>query len=371
MKRFAEGDLTVRLNIESRDEFGSIARSLNTAIEASAKSFNELATCNREMNTLLNKVEQAREEKEKLYEELLTVARQAGMAEVATDVLHNVGNVLNSVNVSAQVVAEKLHANRAEGLVRACSLIDQHRSSIGSFFSTDARGQKLPEFLSKLADVLVRENNEVVAEMAQLVENIEHIKHIVSMQQSLAKSCSLQEPVDLIKLLENAERMNDSSLTRHAVTVYRDFNVIPTVVTDKHKVLQVLVNLIKNAKQAVSTEPQEERWIRLSIDQPNPSTVNIKVSDNGVGITTENLGKLFTHGFTTRKTGHGFGLHSGALAAKELGGRLSVHSDGPGLGATFTLELPVASEIVSLDSALTNAPMLNSMSTSECISNFV
>jgi signal transduction histidine kinase len=70
--------------------------------------------------------------------------------------------------------------------------------------------------------------------------------------------------------------------------------------------------------------------------------VRVSVIDNGVGIPAENLTRIFNQGFTTRKDGHGFGLHSGALAARELGGSLHVHSDGAGQGASFTLELPLA-----------------------------
>jgi signal transduction histidine kinase len=70
--------------------------------------------------------------------------------------------------------------------------------------------------------------------------------------------------------------------------------------------------------------------------------VAIIVRDNGVGILPENLTRIFGHGFTTKKDGHGFGLHSGALAAKQMNGALSVQSAGPGKGAAFTLELPIA-----------------------------
>ena len=69
--------------------------------------------------------------------------------------------------------------------------------------------------------------------------------------------------------------------------------------------------------------------------------MKISYIDNGIGIPADNLTRIFGHGFTTRKEGHGFGLHSGALAAKELGGALTVESDGPGKGATFTLEFPI------------------------------
>ena len=77
--------------------------------------------------------------------------------------------------------------------------------------------------------------------------------------------------------------------------------------------------------------------------QPNGAGLAIiSVADNGIGIPAENLTRIFAHGFTTRKHGHGFGLHSSALAASEMGGALRVQSDGHGCGATFTIELPLS-----------------------------
>ncbi len=114
---------------------------------------------------------------------------------------------------------------------------------------------------------------------------------------------------------------------------------MPPITVEKHKVLQILVNLMRNAKFACSESGLPDRQMTLRVSR-DADIVKISVSDNGVGIAPENLTRIFSHGFTTRKDGHGFGLHSGALAATEMGGRLSVQSDGLGLGAAFTLELP-------------------------------
>jgi C4-dicarboxylate-specific signal transduction histidine kinase len=120
----------------------------------------------------------------------------------------------------------------------------------------------------------------------------------------------------------------------------RDFQARPIVTVERHKVLQILVNIIRNAKFACDESGRSDKRMTVRITQDDRH-VRIAVIDNGVGIPQENLTRIFAHGFTTRKTGHGFGLHSGALAAKELGGELLAQSDGPGKGATFTLEFPV------------------------------
>ena len=131
--------------------------------------------------------------------------------------------------------------------------------------------------------------------------------------------------------------MNASGLVEDRVRIVREFEPVPPVSVEKHKVLQILINLVRNAKHACDGLADDHKRMTLRIAGLD-GRIRISVSDNGAGIAPENLTRIFSHGFTTRKDGHGFGLHSGALAASELGGSLSVHSDGPGKGATFTLE---------------------------------
>ncbi|MEO6569416.1 MAG: ATP-binding protein [Opitutaceae bacterium] len=277
---------------------------------------------------------------ERVQGELIKNSRQAGMAEVATGVLHNVGNVLNSVNVSVTLVADRVRETKAGHVAKVAELFEQHKADLSGFITNDARGQLVPAYLGTLAASLADEHRAVLAELDHLRKNVEHIKEIVAMQQNYAKNSGFIETVPLADLVEDALRMNVSSLLRHDVELVRDFQVRPTIATDKHQVLQILVNLVGNAKQACdeSGRPDKRIVVRLTGGE---RSVAISVTDNGVGIPAENLNRIFNHGFTTKKEGHGFGLHSGALAAKELGGSLSVQSDGAGLGATFILELPL------------------------------
>ncbi|GAA4426428.1 ATP-binding protein [Bremerella cremea] len=279
------------------------------------------------------------EERERLFSELASASRQAGMAEMATSVLHNVGNVLNSINVSTQVVIGKLKTRRAAALKQACQLMGEHQDDLGAFFANDPRGKKLPEFLDRLADLMSKETEEVLGELACLDGHVDHVKQIVNTQQAFAKVTNLQEPVDLERLLDDAVKINEASMKKHEIEVIREIEMLPQVITDKNKVLQILVNLVKNAKQSVC-KCQGKRWIRLRVRARDADTVVVQVIDNGVGIAPEHMPKMFTHGFTTKKDGHGFGLHSGALTAKELGGSLTVQSEGVGSGASFTLALP-------------------------------
>ena len=272
--------------------------------------------------------------------ELLETSRLAGMAEVATSVLHNVGNVLNSVGVSAELATSKVREFRTGGLKNVAELLQQHSADLPAFLSSDPRGKMLPDYLLKLAEHLAEPQQAILQEMEMLQKNIDHIKEIVAMQQRYARGTGVVEVLSVADLVEDSIRINAASFSRHEVNVVREIAPVPQLKTDRHKVMQILVNLLSNAKHALDHSEGDKRMtVRVTLNQKGQ--LEIAVIDNGSGISPENLKRIFAHGFTTKKLGHGFGLHSGALAAKELGGTLTAHSDGPGLGATFTLTLPL------------------------------
>jgi len=218
--------------------------------------------------------------------------------------------------------------------------LKEHENDLGNFFGNDPKGKQLPVYLASLATHLAQEQQDILTELKALGSNIMHIKEIVTTQQNYAKMVGIAEKLPVADLVEDALQLNRGALTRHNITIVRDFEDVPPVLTEKHKVLQILVNLIRNAKYACDDQGPDEKKIILRIANGD-GRVKISVSDNGIGIAPENLTRIFNHGFTTRKEGHGFGLHNGAIVAQELGGSLSASSDGPGRGATFTLELPV------------------------------
>jgi PAS domain S-box-containing protein len=279
-------------------------------------------------------------ELETAHERLIETSRLAGMAEVATDVLHNVGNVLNSVNVSCSLAVDRVKASKAASLFKVSALLEENRGRLGEFLLNDPRGQQIPGFLAALAEHFTGEQSALLQELDQLRENIAHIKQIVAMQQSYAKVAGVTESVSAAQLVEDALHINGSALARHTVKVRREFEESPPIVTDKHRVLQILVNLISNAKYALDDSGRPDRLMTLRIGGDGDGHAKIQVSDNGVGIPPENLTRIFAHGFTTRRNGHGFGLHSSALAVRELGGSIQAQSEGLGKGATFTLLLP-------------------------------
>ena len=284
---------------------------------------------------------EAARELENLHRELLGVSRQAGMAEVATTVLHNVGNVLNSVNVSAALAADRIRKTAIEDVGRVAAMLQEHADDLPGFFARDPRAARIPAFLASLAGHLASEREAVLKEFGSLTANIDHIKQIVAMQQNYARVAGVVEVVPPAELIEDALRLNAGSMERHGIELVREFAEVPPIAVEKHKVIQVLVNLIRNAKYACDEGGRADKRIWLRIGHNGSDGVTIAVADNGVGIPAENLTRIFEHGFTTRRDGHGWGLHSGALASRELGGSLRAASDGPGCGATFTLELPL------------------------------
>jgi PAS domain S-box-containing protein len=277
---------------------------------------------------------------EQAHKELLETSRLAGMAEIATNVLHNIGNVLNSVNVSASLVVDNVKQSRVTSLAKVAALLREHEHDLGTFITRDAKGRQLPAYLSQLVEQLLADQKAAIIELELLVKNIEHINEVVAMQQSHARVSGVREIINVRDLMEDSLRMNEAGLHRHQVEVVREYAEVPLINVDKHRVLQILVNLIRNAKHACQDSGRGDKQITVRVAN-GEGRIKISVHDNGVGISPENLARIFNHGFTTRKDGHGFGLHSGALAAKEMGGTLKAHSDGPGKGACFTLELPV------------------------------
>jgi signal transduction histidine kinase len=283
----------------------------------------------------------AEKELEAAQQQLMASARRAGMAEIATGVLHNVGNVLNSINVSATLATDRLRQSKVTDLTRAAKLIEQHAADLGTYITSDPKGKQLPNFLSLIATHLADERTDILKELELLVSKVDHVKTIVSTQQSYAGVSGLTETVDLATLLDDAMKLNSASLDRHHITVIREYEAIPRVRLDKQKSLQILINLIKNAKDACAASPgRVDRKLILKTKLTDGKTLQMHVIDNGVGIPRENLTRIFSHGFTTKKSGHGFGLHSCANAAQSLGGSLVAYSDGPGEGATFVFELP-------------------------------
>jgi signal transduction histidine kinase len=292
---------------------------------------------------LERRVDERTHELKEAQARLVEMARAAGMSEIASNVLHNVGNVLTSAVVNLETTRHAVGASRVVRVRQVAALIEEHREKLVDFFTQDPRGARLPDYLSALAAELIKEQTSLQESLDAMNRHLEHIRAIVQVQQTYAKTPLITEECDLAQLVDDTLRIQFTSLQRHGVTLTRDFALLPRVRLDKHKVMQILVNLVANAKYAMDAMPEGQRHLRVRLTADN-GWARIQVTDSGVGLAPDVQARLFTHGFTTRKDGHGFGLHSSALAAKMMGGRLTLESEGPGKGATATLEIPLESE---------------------------
>ena len=285
--------------------------------------------------------ERALEELKTTQQQLIDASRQAGMAEVATSVLHNVGNVLNSVIVSAGLVTDTTRQTKATSLGKVVTLLRENREDLASFLTRDERGARLPEYLATLAEHLADEQTAVMAELKSLTGNIEHIRDIIATQQTYAGVSGVTEVLDLAQVADDALRLGLAGAERHGIRITREYATLPPITVERHKLLQILTNLLRNASHALLDRQTDDKRLIVRIVPTRESRLSVEIIDNGIGIPPENLTRIFAHGFTTKKTGHGFGLHGSALAAKEMGGTLSAFSEGAGRGAAFVLELPL------------------------------
>jgi signal transduction histidine kinase len=262
------------------------------------------------------------------------------MAEVATGVLHNVGNVLNSVSVTAESLQKRIRHSKASYLKDAVNLLEEHSNKLGEFMTNEERGKKLPAFLANLSKELVDEQQRCLESLEALTKHVQHVADIIQLQQSYSKTKGLIEPTSIAELIEDAIQINAESLSRNNVEVQQEIANLPAIMLDRHKVLQILTNLISNGIYALSKSNKDEKTLTISVINLDNDNIQIEVCDNGIGIPEENMTRIFEHGFTTKKKGHGFGLHSTALSVNELNGSIKAHSDGIDQGAVFTIKLP-------------------------------
>jgi signal transduction histidine kinase len=313
--------------VRGRDEIGDMARAVDRFLADRAKL--ELRTA----------------QLQETQDQLVKAARLAGIAEIATNILHNVGNVLNSINISAGVIGTTLHASKVGGLARAVRLMDERAADLGQFLAHEPRGQLLHAYLRDLGPALEAEQAAMSRELEALCRSVDHIKNVVATQQSFANAPRVVELLDVAELTRDALRMCSPALVRHNVTVVNNVGPLPPLPLDSNRMLQILVNLVSNAKQAMDGVTDREPCVTIDAQLEQAATartLRLTVADNGMGIAPQHLTRIFSHGFTTRKDGHGFGLHSCVVAAQEMGGTLTARSDGPGRGAAFVLELPLA-----------------------------
>lgn len=280
-------------------------------------------------------------ERKRIQAELLQASRLAGKAEVATGILHDVRNILTSINLSSGLLYSQVKGFSIDGVQKVSALFSE-QPDLRDFLTEHEKGKQVPVYLKALAGRLIHERQTMALELDRLMKGVEHIRQIVTAQQAYAKVTGDKEKVRIQDVLEESLTLNMTKGADDRWKIVREFSDVPPVSIERHKLLQILVNLIRNAKEACEQDGKRQKILTLTVSCDG-KWISISVRDNGVGITPENLKRLFEHGYTTKREGHGFGLRNAAMTAKELGGALEAESDGANKGAIFILKLPIPS----------------------------
>ncbi|MBX9786102.1 MAG: PAS domain S-box protein [Alphaproteobacteria bacterium] len=291
----------------------------------------------------ITKRKAAEEQIADLHAQLVTSARLAGMADIASSTLHNVGNVLNSANVSVEFLKERNFQSDIREIENVRELLKTNLSRLPEYLQTDPRGKFVPEYLIELLKDVKHNYETFSTELESLSKSLSHIKDIILTQSDMSRASGINEKVFMPEILDTALDMTATNFDKYDIHLHKNYQESSFVFIDKVKVLQILVNLIRNAKEALmeaSNNSDKKLEISLVEDSSKKNMIIIKIKDNGIGIPKENLNKIFSLGFTTKIEGHGLGLHMSAISARELGGTLSAESKGEESGATFTLTLP-------------------------------
>lgn len=286
-----------------------------------------------------NKIALAQQKERELQKELVLAARQAGMMQVATSVLHNVGNILTTVNTSVAMLRDLIVHSELKHLPKIMELIAQHKNDLPFYLTEDSQGKHLIDLLKGISNSWEEENKKRVDELAILEKNIQYIKNVIKVQQSMSGVVGIKERVDINLLLDELITMHTQELDRQNIKIIREYHPIKEVLLDRVRLLQILVNLLRNAIESFHNGKKKERTITIRTAIPEKNTVRIDITDNGCGIEKNNLVRVFSYAFTTKESGHGFGLHNSAILAKEMGGNLMAYSNGLDRGATFSLIL--------------------------------
>ncbi|CAM2068038.1 Response regulator [Sulfidibacter corallicola] len=267
-------------------------------------------------------------------------ARATNQAQVATAVLHNIANVLNSVSVSCSVVHRRIHDSKVKQMLLAHGLIEDHLDNLDNYLTRDEKGKLLPEYLIALGKRIESEQITIAHELKDLGAKIQLMKQAIESQQHYAKGNEIHEPVSPDAVLEEALLVQSNLIETHQIQIQSDLNAPNQLALPKAKLVHVFINLIKNGIEAMRAA--ETRVLSLESREAQ-GAISVHISDTGIGIEPEHRKKLFTHGFTTKKDGHGFGLAYCAKAIEEMGGTLEVHSEGSGKGTRFSIHFSPAS----------------------------
>jgi PAS domain S-box-containing protein len=283
----------------------------------------------------------AQKEIEKQHEEMIKMAHQAGIAEFATNIMHNIGNVLNSVSVSSEHMISMLQNSKIQNFIKSNLLLETNKDNIAEFLSTNPKGKVLPEYYIELGKILDNEHKKLLSESKTLSERVRTMKEVIDIQQEYATTKEFYELEDINLIIDETIQILETSIKKHKIKINRQQpgSLNTTMKLQKSKLLNVLLNIMKNSIEALKTIDNINRNIIIRLKKETSGFI-IEITDNGIGIHADELSSIFAFGYSNKPKGHGFGLHFCANAMKEMKGTIAVESQGLNKGAKFILTLP-------------------------------
>ncbi|MDH5694424.1 MAG: ATP-binding protein, partial [Gammaproteobacteria bacterium] len=277
-------------------------------------------------------------------ESLVESAHKAGMAEFSTGVLHNIGNLLNSVALSGERMQTALDDNLHHGVKKLRNFLEDEAQDVTVAIKNAEKGSLFIDYIKRLEEEISQERDEIGQELSALKQKLSMMKDIIRTQQNYMRVASFIENFAMIELLEDCVKIEGESLHSRGIILSVECDKHLRVSAVRSKVLQILTNIIKNAKDAVAANKylNKNSVIHIVCSKQDDGNATIRITDNGVGIEKENLEAIFQYGYSDKENGHGFGLNVSVMTAREMGGNIIAYSEGPGRGATFVLTLPLS-----------------------------
>lgn len=270
------------------------------------------------------------------YKKLVDHAQREGIADIATNILHNIGNILNSISVSVHLMEECAKSEVTEDIIKAGRLLQENMNHLEEFISEGGKGKKLMKFYLSLGRTADKMQKQILYNLDRLKKKTEAINEVVFAQQSYAGADEKLEELYVETILADALKLNQDDLDKFGIKVEKNILSNFKVVVNRAKLFFIIFNIISNAKDAMTAASVREKRLTVSMGEDDTGDY-VKISDTGIGIPEDLLGRIFEYGFSTKSGKYGYGLYSCASYIAEIGGSISAHSDGEGKGAVFVL----------------------------------
>jgi signal transduction histidine kinase/DNA-binding LacI/PurR family transcriptional regulator len=277
------------------------------------------------------------EKLESSYQKLAEQAHREGMADISSEILHNTGNILNSVNASVHLMKDVIDNSAINDLIKANRMLEENLDDIEDFINHNPKGKKLFHFYIGLGSSFTELQNQLLHYINRLDNKVQSINEIIAAQQNYAGVIEIMEELDITSVVNDAIKLFSESLDNYRIQVVKEYRDVPKVMAQRMKLFPILINIISNAEEAMFDNPEKERKLIFTIHGDSQGKY-IRVTDNGCGIPADSLDKIFKNGSVIQNDHYGFGLYRCAKYMSEMGGKIWAESPGPGKGTTIVIQ---------------------------------